>query len=116
MSESCWSSPYELDQPLPRPYRSTQEWRTAIQLGFWMIGLPIFIVGAAAAALLSDGEHKSDWAFYGQAMLLGVLIGILIGALYFAFIGLDYRKERYLVRWGTVAPAKIVNEDESRRR
>jgi hypothetical protein len=98
--------PEEINQSLPRSYRSTPEWQTTIQLGLWVFVLPIVLVGAVVADLLFDGEHLGDWDFYSQAVMIGVLIGTIITLPYYAVIGLIYREEVELVRVGSHRPGK----------
>jgi hypothetical protein len=111
-----WYPPDEFDQPVPRRYRSTPQWRTAAHLGFWLAALPIAIVGAAVVPLLCSGPRAGDWVFYAPILAMGAAIGTCLGALYFAVIGITYRKERHLVMWGTVVQAQISDEDEIRSR
>jgi hypothetical protein len=111
LDNDCYG-PEEINQPFPRSYRSTPEWQTAIQLGHWVLVPPVVLVGAVVADLLFDGEHLGDWGFYSQAMMIDVLIGTIITLPYYAVIGLIYREEVELVRWGAIAPAKITDEDK----
>ncbi|MCB8873666.1 hypothetical protein [Acidisoma silvae] len=112
MLDNDWYLPEEMDQPHPRSYSSTLEWRTAIQSAFWIFATPVFFIGIVIAYLFYENTGSSDWSQYAQILMTGGLLGIAFSFPYLAVIGLRYRKEVRLMKWGTLAPAKIIEENE----
>jgi hypothetical protein len=62
--------------------------------------------------MLINEPSAAPWRGFGE--ICGIIIGV-IGACILAVVGTlekQYRRELYLIKWGTAAPAEIVGEEE----